>query len=275
MSKAMITYKVVPLNKSVEITGIATAFDVIRPKGFYFSGEMHDFWEIVFLKSGKAIVTADDAVIELKPGEMLFHCPMEFHRISCTDECPANLVIISFTAKGNMMNFFKKKLFIPNEKQTELYFAAVNGFSEFLSGSETSDIKVTQSRLALEEMLCLLTSTAQSDAVCESESAVRYREIIHVLQSSCGENICLREIAERCRMSESLLKQTFHKYCDRGVMDYLTELKIKKATELLTQNISIKEISLRLGFDTVSYFHRVFKKKTGTTPARYRTENHK
>jgi two-component system response regulator YesN len=54
-------------------------------------------------------------------------------------------------------------------------------------------------------------------------------------------------------------------------MEYYLELKIKTAKKLLKENeLSIKEISEKLAFDTPNYFSKTFKKIVGFTPTEYR-----
>lgn len=269
----MIPFKILPISPSISVTGVVTAFDVIRPTGFDFSGEMHDFWEIVFLESGRVEATADGTVIRMIPGQLLFHRPMEFHRIRCLNEKPAHLLILSFTASGEEMAFFQRKLFSLGEEQRRLLFRCVHQFAEFLADPKNARTAMNQGRLLLELLLCELTESRQIRPVNPDPSAARYREIVGVLESSCDQSLTLCEIARRCRISESTLKQTFHRYCDRGVMQYFTELKIRKACSLLQQGKSIPEICDLLGFENPTYFYRVFKRKIGLTPRQYRLKN--
>jgi AraC-like DNA-binding protein len=52
---------------------------------------------------------------------------------------------------------------------------------------------------------------------------------------------------------------------------YFLQLKVMRARELLiTTDQSIKEISYQLGFDSIYYFSRFFKQKTGMSPSEFR-----
>ena len=56
-----------------------------------------------------------------------------------------------------------------------------------------------------------------------------------------------------------------------GFSDYVTQVRIGKAKELLTTtNMSISDISRSTGFDVLSSFNRSFKKNTGVSPGEYR-----
>ena len=45
-------FTVKKIGRAVTLEAVVAAFDVIRPKNFYFAGEMHDFWEMVYAADG-------------------------------------------------------------------------------------------------------------------------------------------------------------------------------------------------------------------------------
>lgn len=54
-------------------------------------------------------------------------------------------------------------------------------------------------------------------------------------------------------------------------MDYLTDLRMKRAKEFLTETgLSIKAVSYETGYSDPNYFSKIFKKHTGLTPTEYR-----
>ena len=58
-----------------------------------------------------------------------------------------------------------------------------------------------------------------------------------------------------------------------GFLDYLTEVRIQAACELLTDPLRpTAEVAGMVGYEDASYFARAFKKKTGLTPTQYRRE---
>ena len=62
----------------------------------------------------------------------------------------------------------------------------------------------------------------------------------------------------------------FKKYVGMSCLDYIKNLRLEKAAELLEQGASSTlDISLSVGFRNLSYFHREFKKKYGVTPKKF------
>ena len=70
---------------------------------FRFSGEQHNFWEMVYVDKGCVQVQQDDDTLTLKQGEILFHAPNEFHAIRALDSAP-NFFVITFNCLSPAMS---------------------------------------------------------------------------------------------------------------------------------------------------------------------------
>jgi AraC-like DNA-binding protein len=80
-----------------------------------------------------------------------------------------------------------------------------------------------------------------------------------------------QQVADRLNMSYSSFRKIFREYTGFAPMQYIQELKIRNARELLTNTgIPIKEIAFRMGFENHEYFFTAFRKNTGVTPLHYR-----
>lgn len=63
----------------------------------------------------------------------------------------------------------------------------------------------------------------------------------------------------------------FKKYFGVNFVDYLTEIRINAARELLADPfLTTAEAGMMAGYENPNYFTRVFKKSTGMTPTEYR-----
>ncbi|MDF2884992.1 MAG: hypothetical protein K0R54_5563 [Clostridiaceae bacterium] len=84
------------------------------------------------------------------------------------------------------------------------------------------------------------------------------------------EKLSLNEIASIYSISPSYLSALFKKYCNIGFSEYITQMKINRAKELLLkENYKVYEVSDMLGFESAFYFSKVFKKVTGYSPKEY------
>ena len=73
-----------------------TAFKEKFENSYYFNGEMHNFWELVYVTEGSVFVSEDNRVYELNEGDIIFHKPMEFHKIWVEKDQNARAIIMSF-----------------------------------------------------------------------------------------------------------------------------------------------------------------------------------
>lgn len=84
--------------------------------------------------------------------------------------------------------------------------------------------------------------------------------------------ITVKDLAGHLNLSESYLSKLFHKEIGIPISEYILNLKIEKAKNLLQySDYSIVDISNYLAFSSQSHFIQVFQKKTGITPRKYRT----
>jgi len=88
------------------------------------------------------------------------------------------------------------------------------------------------------------------------------------------QNLSITKIAELSNMSTTHLGRMFKKLTSKSIVDYINEIRIEKAKELLiSSQSSVNEISEQTGFTTSSYFYTVFKKYTSMTPNEFRQAN--
>lgn len=84
----------------------------------------------------------------------------------------------------------------------------------------------------------------------------------------------LQKMSDQFNMPTSVISQYFKDYTDMNIVDYLAELRIHKAKELLTNSqMDIKDISVEVGYYNVNSFIRRFKQLEGITPGDFRKEN--
>jgi two-component system response regulator YesN len=88
-----------------------------------------------------------------------------------------------------------------------------------------------------------------------------------------NEQVSLKMISAHVRISPSHLSKIFSQETGQTITEYLTQIRIGKAKELLkTTNNKTFEIAYKVGYNDSHYFSNIFKKTTGFTPREYRTQ---
>lgn len=86
------------------------------------------------------------------------------------------------------------------------------------------------------------------------------------------DDINLAEVARHCCVSEGHLSRIFHHATGLTFREYLTQVRIERAKTLLIHSgKSVTEIAYESGFQSLSQFHRVFRKINGASPGEMRS----
>jgi AraC-like DNA-binding protein len=114
----------------------------------------------------------------------------------------------------------------------------------------------------------------QSGPNCGFLSALndpRISKALKLMQDSPQNDWTLESIASEIGMSRSAFFNRFKKLVHETPLSYLTNWRIRQAQKLLTtDNSNISEIAAKVGYQSEAAFNRIFKSKTGQTPAVYR-----
>lgn len=276
-------YKKYSFDKNIEVDSLISAFESNYKSDFYFKGEYHNFWEMVYVLEGRAGVSADGKVYELSEGEIIFHKPMEFHKVWAVNGERLRLFIMSFNIGGqivsNLEGFAAKLDYSQRELAGRLKEILKNGIDFKFSPSGQIDYLVNWDERGYEKQMIknalelLLVSIACGDAKMKKRSDMRgaeiYMKIVKIMEEHVYDWISVEEIAAQCNFSASYIKKVFKKYASCGIHEYFITLKIKKAVSLMENGYNVRQTSEKLSFGNENYFGVVFKRETGSSPGKY------
>ncbi|MGM0524100.1 MAG: response regulator transcription factor [Bacillota bacterium] len=98
-------------------------------------------------------------------------------------------------------------------------------------------------------------------------------QLLAYIDDHYSEPLSLTDLSAHFHFNPSYLSSYFSQHLNKGFSDYLTDVRITKAKELLDNpNLSIADVGSMVGYQDHSYFCKVFKKKTKRSPSRYRKE---
>lgn len=99
----------------------------------------------------------------------------------------------------------------------------------------------------------------------------RISQALKLMQDSSQNDWTLESLASEIGMSRSVFFNQFKKLVHETPLSYLTNWRISQAQRLLMKDDrNISEIAANVGYESASAFNRIFKSKTGQTPAMYR-----
>lgn len=283
--------------KSLLLLNKIVVIHYLEPNGyFHHKEESHNFWEIVFALKGSVVCTADQKSVTVEEGNMIFHKPNERHSLTVNNQVGTGVFVLSFECLSESMRFFSDKKVKLNARQIkyvrEIIEIAKRTYDITFYNLDTDIMHLLPSptlggeqliknyvETLLIDLMRTMTETVDGNDVFLPETQINDKlseDIISILNQNIFENLSVDDICKAVSYSRPYVFRQFKKSTGKSVMEYYTELKIKKAKELInTGSMSVKQISENLCFDTPNYFSKTFKKIVGITPTEYkkRTSN--
>lgn len=279
------------LNEDLQISKVVTIHYFEYTNDYYFPGEYHDFWEFLCVDKGEVNVLADDKPYTLKKDQIIFHKPNEFHNVTANGITAPNLVVISFECTSPCMKYLEGLVTSIGEYEHTLLANILSEAKKCIAtplgdpsttkmervetpafGSEQM-IKINLELLLLHMIRLRLDggqSTPTVKSIKQKNDSRTYENIIAYLEEHICERLTIDEICKDNLIGRFQLQKLFREQNQSGVIDYFSHLKIEFAKQLIRENHhNFTQISDFLGYTSVHYFSRQFKKLTGMTPSEY------
>lgn len=110
-----------------------------------------------------------------------------------------------------------------------------------------------------------------SDSKTRHMLEIRTQKMLKFIHTNYSRQITLKEIADSANISKSEASRCFQEYLQKSPVNYLLHYRLEKAKYFLQQSGgTINEIADKCGFQTTSYFGKVFRRETGMTASQYR-----
>ena len=258
-------------------------FEVHRPHDFHFPGELHDFWECVYVLDGQIIASGDEHVYTLNRNEIIFHKPMELHKYYVESAAGADLLIFSFSLEGQFSHRLKNKVFQLSVAQQQLISSMLDYARLQRKKAPTTEISMPEHQYLssfrtvpaysqmlttyVYQLLLSLTGDGHVAEVSTSPEAQIFRKAVNHMNDHLSEQPSIAELASFCHTSEATLKRIFSRFAGMGIHKYFLTLKLQAATRLLKSGNSVTETAKQLGFSSQAYFSATYKRETGKNPS--------
>ncbi len=279
----------VPLKNIISIKKIVTVYCFDFAPDYKFSGESHDFSELIYIIDGEITVHHGEKSDILKAGELLCYKPNEFHALQCDSIHSAKVFIISFECNSSSMKYFQdKKIEIPRSLQkyiSEIQVEAAKCFNKIsthpLIPKKDAPIGSLQFLRCSLEMFFIRLMRLEEEKSKESSvfftsseefDASLSADIIRFLHNRLYEKTTLDDVCKFFHFGKSRLCHIFKSKMGTSVMKYYQGLKIEESKQLLKSGLSVTEISEKLCFDSPQHFAKVFKKATLSSPTDFKNQ---
>lgn len=239
-----------------------------RPKsGFNFPLHVHMEFELNYLENAAgAIRIVGDSVEEIDDLDLVLIAGGTKHAYS-NHKCPCN-GIFEITIQ------FHKSLF--DSLINRRHFKTMK---DMFDNASSGLVFSREMILGIQDKLRMLSNDNKSDSFknllrlveIHNNDTDRLDSIMLYLHENYQKRITLSEVAKLTNMSDASLMRFLKKWTGKTFIDNLNEIRVAEAVCRLTDTSdSISEICYRCGFNNLSNFNRVFKRRRGSTPTEYR-----
>lgn len=259
---------------------------------------VHEFVELIFVVEGKATHLFQDIYYEVAEGDVFVINPGEAHGYSLKEDQSIEIVNCLFEPRfiptsllrelqvSDSMDFFYVQPFLKEETR---FYHKLN-----LRGSDAAaaldileSILVEMKRrrsgfqpliqLKMIELFILLSRyyserKQNMDAVASGEVLVR--RVCGYVERHYGEKLTLPLLTELFHIGVRQLNRNFNRHVGCSVIEYVHRVRIEKAKRLLADtDEKIAVVSEMVGYEDTSFFSKLFTRKAGCSPGKYREDN--
>lgn len=252
----------------------------------------HSAFEIVYVGEGEATVQTPEERILLQKGDAVFinSGVLHFYQAEDHQSCVLYTQLFDMHLLTGMYNsVFEEKYCNPilrsgslqawkihpeDAAKVKLIEAVLNGIECAREENEGYEFDIRTHLSTFWRYLLKETEADRSrDVIHNAGDVERIKKMMDYIREHYTEKIRLDQIASSGGVSVRECTRCFRRCVNCSPTDYLTQVRIRRAAELLSQSsLSILDISESCGFSSSSYFSKVFRDAFGSTPNAYRNQ---
>lgn len=150
--------------------------------------------------------------------------------------------------------------------ESKVYYMTEDSLHRIMGEHNLTDLSY-----ALLEIMNLFIENAFAEH--QLPDSLEVQKAIVYINDHYHENISLADVARHVKLNAAYFSTLFKRHMEISFSDYLTDKRISQAKILLKKsNMPIVEVAIAVGFDTQSYFSKVFKTRIGMTPRQFREQ---
>ena len=249
----------------------------------------HSYGEILLVGPGKTnIYRVNQDTYDLVPDDFVLIWPMEMHSIVDADREHSLVIQFSNAFMNSLFDLQRIMHFYRN-----LHVICINAHPELgkelkeiaykmrdVFFSDTADRELRCCMLLMEFMLALDAHRSEFAPELETEAHNGYTDDImhrmigvtdYIKNNLTADDLSQGAMAKRAGISKDYFSRIFKSVTGLNYSKWLNLIRLEKATELLSyDDITLTEIAMLSGFQSIPSFNRVFRSEKGMAPSEYR-----
>lgn len=250
----------------------------------------HNEMEIIVIKKGQGIIFVDLIPMDVSCGDIIFVLPGQLHSIHQKEAVKMEYENIIFKMELLMTqshDLCSSQFFTPMLRGDMAFPTLLTQKAAYYSDVASCIAKIDEMcakekrpwgyqlsvKAYLLQMFFLIFTNNQHQQTKprNQKNLDKIKTILTYIQTYYATPISIEEIANECFYSKSHFMKFFKESMGVSFVQYLNDYRLNIAAKMLKETSgSILEIAGSTGFDNLSYFNRMFKRKYGVSPSQYR-----
>lgn len=247
----------------------------------------HDFFEVLYLARGSGYHVIDGNRYEIQPPCVFFLSPGQAHKIEFSNDIDGYIFI--FTSEFYLINqsnqnrliefpfFFTIRqdnppLLLRNENDVHFLESLFQkGVDELAKEKHSGDL--LRAMLDLLLTFCATFYKSEENLLNKGKGHILVKRFFQLVEENYYKNLTVNEYADRLAVTPNHLTQTVAQLTGRTSSQIIKSKQILESKRLLVHtSLNVTEIASQLCFSDQSYFAKFFKRETGKSPLRYRSD---
>lgn len=247
-----------------------------HPSGYYFTwdrGRILEEYQINYITEGSGILETKEGRYNINPGSIILLRPGMWHRYKPHKNLGWREHYIGFN--GMYADYLLGTEFFDAEHPVVHVGFQDNILAPFfrildIIKDEKPGYQQITSGLLIQIMGNMVSCLKNKDFEGKDiERKIRQARIY--FRDNLNKNIDAEKLADELNLGYSYFRRMFKKFTGISPVQYHLMLRLQRAKDLLVStDMSVKEIAIDLGFQSIFYFTRIFRKKIGITPTDFR-----
>lgn len=244
----------------------------------------HDCFEVYFQISGDRNLLSGGRFHHLEPGSVLWIPKFDLHQSFQGQQDTGTRAVLYFREEylrgvlqeraGELLALFAGPFQVmrldvfQRRKALELLYELEQGSR---AGQEL------YARFVFGQLVLLLEAWSRAEGALPQEAAPtmgpkydRIASVLAYLKNHREERLRLEDVARAFFVTPAYLSRSFKACTGLSFVTYLNHLKVERAKELLLREGSVTQVSLELGYESLTHFERVFRQIAGLSPTEWR-----
>ncbi len=244
----------------------------------------HTFYEIIWIEKGKSRQVIDNVDHEINPGSLFFISPGQLHIFEEWKPITGgsllfteDFLLLHHQDKDRLFelsfldNFYSNPVLRPDKKS---FIEILQTIHQLISEKKRRDYSPAMAQALLQVLLLQIQRSIDAHAkkVISKKYIVIYKKFKNLIEVSFTKNLSVSDYASKLAITQHHLNHIAKEVTGKTATDIVRARGVLEAKRWLSfTDYSVSEIAAELGYFDSSYFAKIFKAETGSSPLEFKS----